>query len=222
MTRQLLAVLLIVSLLPGGVPAAASAGTDPNPVAAPAALKLAAGPGGLDREPSPSGSFTESLPVRVPAFHGIEPELSLDYDSAGGNSDVGVGWRLAGESRIVRSGRGGGLPRYDGTDGYLLDGEELVVCTAPCVTGGTHEARRQRFERLVFDQQSWTRWRPNGVKSVYTAVPGAVDGYEWLLTSVTDAHGNTVTYTYDCAPTSSPDPPGSASFTCGTGCARSR
>src|SRR5262249_7509110 len=43
-------------------------------------------PGGLAAETSATGSFTNSVPIQVPKFHGIEPQVSLDYDSAAGNS----------------------------------------------------------------------------------------------------------------------------------------
>jgi hypothetical protein len=195
--------LVICLVLPGAwLPPEASAPAPsqfvPTASEVPAPLELQDSPGGLDLSPSADGAFSESLPVRVPTFHGIEPHISLDYDSAAGNGEMGVGWRLAGGSRIVRIGSGGALARYDGSDGYAVDGEELVPCTAPCLTGGTHETRRQSFERFVFDQQSWTRWRTDGVKFVYYTGNFGHAGYEWLLHSVTDTHGNEVRYTYDC------------------------
>ena len=47
----------------------------------------------------------------VPPFHGLEPGLSLAYDSGRGNGFVGVGWRLAGPSLIERGSIRRGAPR---------------------------------------------------------------------------------------------------------------
>ncbi|WP_200215480.1 FG-GAP-like repeat-containing protein [Micromonospora coerulea] len=155
--------------------------------------------GGLDAETSPTGSFTTSFPIRVPAFHGIEPGLSLEYDSGAGNEELGVGWSLGVDPGIVRSGPRGALPRYDASDVFLLNGDELVRCAPSCSTGGTHEARRRTFERITFDGRTWTRWQRSGVKHVYESYdepPGSM--YRWPLRSVTDTHGNTVSYGSSC------------------------
>ncbi len=72
------------------------------------------------------GSYQEDVPIEVPAFHGIEPKLSLHYDSSAPNGFVGVGWNLTGFSVIERAIPGKGAPKYDGNDIYLLHGQELV------------------------------------------------------------------------------------------------
>jgi RHS repeat-associated protein len=157
-------------------------------------------PGGLPANTSATGSFEDSFPIQVPGFHGVEPRVSLDYDSAAGNGEVGVGWHLRAGSEIVRGGAHGGLPLYDNSDAFLVDGMELVACAPNCQTGGTHETRQQSFERFVFDGTTWTRWRRDGVKLVYE-VPNEepTSAYRWLLARVVDTHGNTVTYGHDCA-----------------------
>ena len=124
--------------------------------------------------------------------------MSLDYDSAAGNGEAGVGWRLTVGSTITRSGPDGGLPRYDGTDVYVVDGEELVSCAPDCVTGGTHETRKQSYDRFVFDGKAWTRWYRDGTRLVYEPDSPAGDAYQWSLTRVADTHGNAVSYAQDC------------------------
>ena len=161
--------------------------------------KAGSAAGAARAETTPTGSFTDSITIDVPAFHGIEPDISLDYDSNNGNSEIGTGWNLKAGSRIVRKGTNEGIPRYDGTDIFKLDGIELVACTPNCVTGGTHETQQQSYARIVFDGTKWTMWRPNGVKMIYESLEAApADAYEWLLTQVIDTHGNTVTYEHDC------------------------
>lgn len=51
------------------------------------------------------GSFATSFDREVPRFHGIEPSISLTYDSSAGNGLVGVGWQLQAGSYIARAGR---------------------------------------------------------------------------------------------------------------------
>jgi hypothetical protein len=176
-----------------------SACTQSGPGTGPASLAAAAAPGGLAAETSATGSFAHALPIQVPGFHGIEPRVSLDYDSAAGNGEVGVGWRLQVGSTITRSGTGGGLPLYDSSDGFVVDGQKLVACAPHCRTGGTHESRQQSFERFVFDGTTWTRWHRDGVKLVYEVPNGdPATAYQWALARVVDTHGNTVTYSQDC------------------------
>src|SRR4051812_41443287 len=87
------------------------------------------------------GSYGEAKRISAPAFHGIEPRLSLAYNSSGSNGLVGVGWSLSGIDFVQRVSPGKGTPAYDATDTFLLIGEELIPCNAQnaspsCKTGG--------------------------------------------------------------------------------------
>lgn len=57
-----------------------------------------------------NGTFTDSIAIRVPAFHDITPQFSLAYDSSALNGLAGVGWTLSGLSEIERAGTGKGAP----------------------------------------------------------------------------------------------------------------
>src|SRR2546426_6090976 len=72
------------------------------------------------------GAYVLSIPIRVPTLHGIEPSLALTYHSQGNESYIRPGWNLTGISVIERTGTRRSVPRYDGSDNYLLDGEELI------------------------------------------------------------------------------------------------
>ena len=86
------------------------------------------------------GAFTWSVPIEVPAFHGLEPRVAITYASASRhNGQEGVGGGLSGWSTIERASVGKGTPKYAAGDIYLLDGVELVASTA---LGGTHEIGR--------------------------------------------------------------------------------
>src|SRR5262249_39793000 len=99
-----------------------------------------------------NASFTTNIPLQVPPFHGLEPQLALSYDSGRGNGFVGVGWTLSGLSVIERGSVRRGAPRYDTTDVFYLDGSELVSCTGisspGCSAGGTHATRIESFLRI--------------------------------------------------------------------------
>jgi RHS repeat-associated protein len=73
------------------------------------------------------GNAELSHPLSIPAGRGgVAPELSIDYDSGGGNGWLGTGWDLSvGEITIDTR---WGVPRYDAgkeSETYLLDGDVL-------------------------------------------------------------------------------------------------
>jgi hypothetical protein len=71
-----------------------------------------------------TGSMTVPLPVS-PGRSGFQPQLSLTYDSGGGNGPFGFGWSLPVPSITRRTDRG--LPRYneaDESDIFILSGAE--------------------------------------------------------------------------------------------------
>ncbi len=152
------------------------------------------------------GEVNKPIPIEVPAFHGIEPKLTLSYRAGDGadNGWVGAGWSLAGLSVIKRASPGFGAPRYDASDVWLLDGIQLIPCATgsvspSCTTGGTHSTVIESYARIKWDAtaQTWTVTAKNGTRSVYqTAFVSGGQKYLYLLTSVIDSHANAVTYTY--------------------------
>ena len=92
------------------------------------------------------GSFGDSFSVEVPKFRGLEPELELSYNSSGGNGDVGVGWSLSSFGTVERM-NGRGAPKYDSTDGFTLNGQELVPCAAGSSSPSCSAARRTASRR---------------------------------------------------------------------------
>lgn len=73
-----------------------------------------------------AGAGTLRVPVTAPAGrNGLGPSLTLGYSSRGNNSAFGAGWSLDGLPAITLDTRFH-VPRWDGTDGYQLAGDELV------------------------------------------------------------------------------------------------
>lgn len=82
------------------------------------------------------GNASYTIPIEVPAgVNGMQPSLSITYDSQAGNGLVGYGCNLDGFSKITRGGKD---PRYDdgnvsgisfnnNQDTYYLDGQRLLL-----------------------------------------------------------------------------------------------
>jgi Salmonella virulence plasmid 65kDa B protein/FG-GAP-like repeat len=98
---------------------------------------------------SPSGAATYSIPIQVPpGIAGMQPKLSLEYNSQGGNGIMGMGWNLAGLSAITRCPQTkaqdgpnaiGGI-RYDWNDRYCMDGQRLMLVDYPRGDSVTYES----------------------------------------------------------------------------------
>ncbi|MER9918739.1 MULTISPECIES: RHS repeat-associated core domain-containing protein [unclassified Mesorhizobium] len=183
-----------------------------------------------------NGNLGYAIGIDVPDFHGIEPQIALNYNSSrktktGGlyQGWLGYAWGLEGFDVIERATPGYGMPAYDANDIYLLDGQAMVACVAgtvspSCSTGGTHATENESYRRIALNSTTneWKVTDRDGTVSTFRSVaavanisvsPTIPDGhggtlpnpaydlamsYRWLLTSVTDTNGNSVTYSYTC------------------------
>ena len=156
-----------------------------------------------------SGAYTIEVPIEVPDFHGLEPDVRLAYNSTRGNDIAGMGWTLQASSYIVRGSEKGGPPRSYGSVIFLLDGMELIACdrvppganSPSCATGGTHTTRVESFIRVQRDGDLWYVWAKDGTKSTYAPQQfggGSWDFYRWALTERENTLGQKAIYTYWC------------------------
>ena len=83
---------------------------------------------------SPTGAASYSIPIEAPrGVNGLQPELSLAYNSQGGNGLLGQGWALSGRSAITRCpqnyAQDGNIHGVDFTneDRLCLDAQRLVL-----------------------------------------------------------------------------------------------
>ena len=167
------------------------------------------------------GSLRYSLDVDVPAFHGIEPDISLDFDSsrktkltAGYQGWLGHGWGLSGFDTIERQRPRGGVAAYTSEDIYVFNGIELAPCQAgsispSCVSGGNYSTETESYLRIKFDGAAnvWEVTDKSGTKSTFKPIgtwgPAGGDAdlasrYRWMIAQTVDVHGNTVNYTHAC------------------------
>jgi RHS repeat-associated protein len=172
--------------------------------------------------PSPNnqGDNRLSYPIDVPAGReGMQPQLEVRYNSAGGNGWMGMGWDLSMPAIVVDT--RWGVPRYNAgleTETYLLDGEQLT----PVANRGPLQARvaekvfharvEGRFQRIVrhgsspgsytweITDKSGTHWfygagqGDSGPAEDSTLTDGSGHVFQWALREVRDAHGNLVRY----------------------------
>jgi RHS repeat-associated protein len=158
-------------------------------------------------EPGPFGAASFRIPLRLPPGRGgAWPALALSYSSDRPNSWLGRGFDIA--IPEVGTDTRFGLPRYDETDTYLLEGEELVFAGSD----GWAEVYRARTEKSFrrirrFRGQGEDRWEATS-KSGEVREYGGGEGwlgpdrerreraYRWYLSKLRDAFGNTVQYDY--------------------------
>jgi RHS repeat-associated protein len=156
------------------------------------------------------------LAIDVPAFHGLEPRLRLQYDANGRDGWLGVGWSLSGLSMISRVGPDHGLPGPNDRH-FLLDGMDLLPCTqaagstpgcqhpsSPAIALADRYATKvEGYQRIEFTANAtggvWTVWSADGVRRTYRprlAVGWQTAPLSWHLARVEDALGNAVSYNY--------------------------
>jgi RHS repeat-associated protein len=114
--------------------------------------------GGLevDFSVTPDGASTLRLPLWVPPGRGgIQPELSLQYDSRSDHGLLGVGWGLTGLPIITRCPKrysSDGVVaavKFDESDEFCLSGERLIaVGGIPGTDGAEYRTRRESFARI--------------------------------------------------------------------------
>ncbi|MBN1500306.1 MAG: hypothetical protein JW982_09125 [Spirochaetes bacterium] len=153
---------------------------------------------------SNTGDASVQYPIEIPGGRmGMQPSLSLNYNSGGSSGWAGYGWSIP--VRAVTFDTKWGVPRYDDNDRFLLDGQPIVR-----KSDGKYVLRTEGsfsiIERLT-DSNGKTYWQvrdKNGILSVYGQSDGAriYNPYRnnkvsmWCLEKVIDLHGNNVMYDY--------------------------
>ncbi|OOG39664.1 FG-GAP-like repeat-containing protein [Polaromonas sp. A23] len=104
-----------------------------------------------------SGAATYSIPIQVPpGVAGMQPQLSLEYNSQSGNGLLGMGWSLSGLSAITRcprtmaqDGVRGGVG-YDMNDRFCLDGQRLILVSGTYgAANSEYRTERESFSKIT-------------------------------------------------------------------------
>ena len=176
------------------------------------------GPGG-SLSVSPLGAAVYTLPLEVPAGSGgLQPSLSLVYNSQSGNGVAGWGCSIGGLSAITRGPKDiyhDGIPSgltHGASDAYYLDGKRLLLASGsegvqgavyhpeddPFTTvtvGGTSPGIHFTVERAG-DGMTCRYGSTADARQSYTTASGLPRVHAWFLDSVEDSHGNRMTCSY--------------------------
>lgn len=167
------------------------------------------------------GNASMGYPIEIPAGRaGLQPQLSIHYNSGGSDSWLGIGWDL--NVPFIGIDTRWGVPRFDGqneTETYSMNGEQL----SPVAHRGALQPRtaEKLFYRRIegaFDkiirhgngpQSYWwevtdkqgTRYfyggdPSTGVDAASTLSDAAGNIAHWALRMTLDLHGNFVHYFY--------------------------
>jgi RHS repeat-associated protein len=173
-------------------------------------INLPSGPGsveGLGRNFVPSiASGTAGYGIDIalpPAVRGFGPSLSLDYDSAGGASEVGTGWQIGGVPGLRRR-VDDGLPHFDESDAWELTGLGMpcdLLEVAPDVFRPEHETGAFVRVKRSADGERWEARVKNGFTYSFGGDGFAETEnsrvYRHLLRDASDLHGHKIRYEWD-------------------------
>jgi hypothetical protein len=172
-----------------------------------------------------TGAATYRYPIELPAgASGLKPQLELTYTSAATDDDnavltlqqsswVGKGWSLD-TGAIALNRRAGPESHYyslilNGQSYDIVRGAVIpgVTTSINHIAGWTWYATDEQFLRVrATTDESWAVWTKDGTRYDFTTTAkwgwdtgGApeIETYKWLLTTVTDPHGNTIQYAYN-------------------------
>ncbi len=170
---------------------------------------------------SPTGAATYTVPIDVPpGINGMQPQLTIAYNSQSGMGLAGWGCNLAGYSSIMRrpkdkfhDGVARGM-RYGEDDAYYLDGKRLVLSSGTeGMPGCIYNPEGNPYTTVKvmgsysngFDNRSFEVRTPDGLVATYgTSFRSSQSFYydykqriaSWYLSSITDALGNKVSWYY--------------------------
>ncbi len=164
------------------------------------------------------GSANYRIPIQVPpGVAGMEPRLSLIYDSQSDNGSVGVGWSLSGLSSISRCSKvrvtdGESTPAtYIASDRYCLNGQRLMLVAGTHGTpGAQYRTERESFSLVTaygsagngpayFVEKTkggQTIEYGNSTDSRIVAL-GTTTARAWAQNKVSDNKGNYLTVSYN-------------------------
>jgi hypothetical protein len=174
-----------------------------------------------------TGAASYTIPIQVPpGTAGMEPKLSLVYNSQGGNGLLGVGWSLGGLSAITRcprtvaqDGVKGGI-NYNANDRFCLDGQRLIAIGGTYGGANTeYRTERASFAKIVSYGQvpspgngpQWFKvWTKSGqVMEFGNTVDSAIEAQGnldqtlndktvrvWAVNKISDTKGNYITVSY--------------------------
>src|SRR5208282_1413862 len=156
-----------------------------------------------------TGALTEVIPLDIPpGRNGLQPNLSLDYNSQNTDQDgiVGYGWTVS-IPYIVRLNKTGSQNMYSNTQYFSssIDGELATTTSNYTFRPRVDDSGSFDLYSFATSTNTWTVYDKNGTEYLYgasdqsrlesTSTPVMV--YKWMLEKVIDTNGNYVRYVYN-------------------------
>lgn len=191
--------------------------TPPGPVSPPPSSSIEVGTTEGQLAVSLTGGATYSIPLAVPpGINGVVPQISLNYNSQGGNGLAGYGWDVSGVSSITRI---SATKFHDGTidavdfdslDRFAFDGQRLLVKNG---SGGVYGANGTVYETESFSNVKITSYGthpyganygpayfvveyPDGSKAYYGNSYDSCSISDWSITYWENPQGVRISYSY--------------------------
>ncbi|HNR19437.1 MAG TPA: FG-GAP-like repeat-containing protein [Bacteroidia bacterium] len=189
----------------------------------PTALRTGGMVGSLPGEANvlPNGSANYSIPIFcTPGVNGMQPNLSINYNSGGGNGIMGLGWSISGYDAVTRGAKdamhyGNDVDGVDldADDRFYLNGQLLIAVNGIYGQHGTeYITETNNFSKITsYGQVPSPGSGPeyfevetrDGMLIQYGWSPDAgVEGNSngtilmWRINRINDANGNGMTYQY--------------------------
>ena len=156
----------------------------------------------------PNGALTYNVPIEIyPGINGLQPNISVAYNSFGGEGVMGVGWNIGGLSSISRTSKSlyyddkvDGV-KIDKNDAFVLDGVRLIKKSENS-TQIHYVTETGNIKVIAYVSGNNTHyfkvWYPNGSTGTYGTVNSIASSYtSYPLTQLTDRFNNTITYAYN-------------------------
>ena len=165
------------------------------------------------------GGASYTIPIQIPdGINGMQPNVSINYNSQSGNGMLGWGWNLIGTSAITRVGQ---TLYHDGQikgvnfvdDRFALDGQRLLIVNNKEYgdDGAEYRTEIDGMSKIVSysgdtvrGPACFTVWLPNGNIAYYgykkhtrIELQQHNDVCMWMLDSIVDRNGNYVAYRYE-------------------------
>ena len=167
-----------------------------------------------------SGAASYSIPIAIPpGTAGLQPTLSLLYNSQSGDGLLGMGWSLGGLSVITRCPQTQALDgvrgsvNFDANDRFCLNGQRLIVVSGSYgADGAEYRTEQESFSRIISygtagsGPASFKVWTKSGQVMEYGVTEDArieAQGKSsvsvWALNKVQDTVGNYFHTLFSCA-----------------------
>ena len=148
-----------------------------------------------------SGTASYSIDIKVPSgTAGLQPSISLLYNSGIGNGPFGLCWNW--EPMSIKRKTSKGIPTYGDGDIFVFNGVDLV----PLSDGSWRQKIENKWVRITRNDNGWVVQEKNGTIHRLGLKPSSCvskggtfdfnDIFAWYVTETEDVHGNVIEWEY--------------------------